>query len=308
MESFGKGKAKYAKESQKAEEPDSKLQCLEIDNENPLSQIEWKMFGQVIDEVQGLGWFQILPTGQKSSQPYQFNMLHVLPSNKIPVSILPIDLFISNALSYLKKMDKKKRLGAIEDDVGVTKTPREEMEAQANQSGLFMIPEYDFVHCICSLNAGDWADDGLQSVYMKCAEFLRFKSRPDVGMTVMIAPKWMFVCLVTQPYAHTSRGNPVYLDGLSFAGLVTLQITEPTWPATAGLTDQQPTILSAMEKTTFIQSIIPCGEQSENPLTASASVVDNPRSAHSEFRTKEAESNRSINKSQVASVTKSMEK
>ena len=37
MESFGKGKAKYAKAEPKAEEPDSKLQCLEIDNENPLS-------------------------------------------------------------------------------------------------------------------------------------------------------------------------------------------------------------------------------------------------------------------------------
>ena len=67
MESFGKGKAKYAKAEPKAEEPDSKLQCLEIDNENPLSQAEWKTFAQVIDEVQGLGWFQILPTGQKSS-------------------------------------------------------------------------------------------------------------------------------------------------------------------------------------------------------------------------------------------------
>ena len=130
---------------------------------------------------------------------------------------------------------------------------------------------------------------------MKCAEFLRFKSRPDVGMTVLVSPKWMFVCLVTQPYAHTSYGYPVYLAGLSFAGLVTLQIIEPTWPATAGLEDQQPTILSAMEKTTFIRSLIPCGEQSENPL--SSLDPTNPRSAHSEFRTKEAESNRSINKS-----------
>ena len=150
-------------------------------------------------------------------------MLHILPSNKIPVNVLPIDLFISNALSYLKKCEKKKKLGEIVDDPAIAKTPREEMEEQANIQGLFMIPEYDFEHCICSLNPQDWADEnGLQSVYMKCAEFLRFKSRPDVGMTVLIAPRWMFVCLVTQPYAHTSHGNPVYLDGLSFAGLVTL--------------------------------------------------------------------------------------
>ena len=72
---------------------------------------------------------------------------------------------------------------------------------------------------------------------MKCADFLKFKSRPDVGITVLISPKWMFVCPITQPYAHTSLGNPVYLDGLSFAGLVSLQIIKPTWPATAGIID-----------------------------------------------------------------------
>ena len=118
----------------------------------------------------------------------------------------------------------------------------------------------------------------------------------------MVAPKWMFVCLVTQPYAQSSHSNPVYLDGLSFAGLVTLQITEPTWPATAGLENQQPTILGAMEKTTFIQSVLPSGECSENPLTANSMV---PGSA---YGTKEAESNKSVNKSQVMSVTKSIEK
>ena len=44
MESFGK-KVKYSKESQKADEVEAKLQCLEIDNENPLSTVEWKTFG-----------------------------------------------------------------------------------------------------------------------------------------------------------------------------------------------------------------------------------------------------------------------
>ena len=56
MESFGK-KVKYSKESQKQDEVEAKLQCLEIDNENPLSLVEWKTFAQVIDEVSGLGWF-----------------------------------------------------------------------------------------------------------------------------------------------------------------------------------------------------------------------------------------------------------
>jgi len=136
-----------------------------------------------------------------------------------------------------------------------------------------MIPEYEFEHCICSLNPVDFADaNGLQSVYIKCAEFLRFKSRPDVGINVLISPKWMFVCLITQPYAASAHGNPVYLDGLSFAGLVTLQITQATWPETAGLADEQPTVLSSMEKTTFTKAVIPKEGESENPLTNSVEV------------------------------------
>lgn len=51
-------------------EIDARLQCLEIDNDNPISNIEWRNFATVIKEVSGLGWFQILPTGQKSSQPF----------------------------------------------------------------------------------------------------------------------------------------------------------------------------------------------------------------------------------------------
>ena len=44
-------------------EIDARLQCLEIDNDNPISNIEWRNFATVIKEVSGLGWFQILPTG-----------------------------------------------------------------------------------------------------------------------------------------------------------------------------------------------------------------------------------------------------
>ena len=46
------------------------LQCLEIDINEPLSREEWNNFIAVIEETQGLGWFQVLPVGQKSSMPY----------------------------------------------------------------------------------------------------------------------------------------------------------------------------------------------------------------------------------------------
>ena len=153
---------------------------------------------------------------------------------------------------------------------------------------------------MCSLTPADWQNDsGIQVVYAKCADFMRFKSRPDVGMTVLVSPKWMFVCPITQPYAHSSLGHPVYLDGLSLAGLVSLQVTEAVWPATAGLEDLQPTIFGAMEKSAYIEQILPFTE-SENPLTNSVE--------RSQYKTQPAESVKSGRKSAAASVTKSNEK
>lgn len=62
----------------------AKLQCLEIDLTNPLTDTEWRNMKQVVDEVTGLGWFQILPVNQKASTQCQFNMLHVIPEDKLP--------------------------------------------------------------------------------------------------------------------------------------------------------------------------------------------------------------------------------
>jgi hypothetical protein len=36
---------------------EARLQCLEIDNENPLSNFEWRNLSNVVNEVKGLGWF-----------------------------------------------------------------------------------------------------------------------------------------------------------------------------------------------------------------------------------------------------------
>ena len=85
---------------EKEEPVECKLQCLEVDIENVLCEIEWRNFAECIHETQGLGWLQILPVGQKSSQPLQFNMLHLLPREKFPVNRLPLDLYIANRMAY----------------------------------------------------------------------------------------------------------------------------------------------------------------------------------------------------------------
>jgi len=64
----------------------------------------------------------------------------------------------------------------------------------------------------------------------------------------------MFVGVLTNPYTTNSNGCPVFLDGFSFAGLVSLQVVEKTWPATAGLEDNEFTVMEAIQKSTFIES------------------------------------------------------
>ena len=89
-----------------------------------------------------------------------------------------------------------------------------------------------------------------REIYMRCAMFLRFQSRPNVGVTVIVTPRWFFMAILTQPYAKAPNGNPAYLDGFDFAGLVSLQTTSNTWPATADLEDQTISILQAYERST----------------------------------------------------------
>ena len=102
------------KEEEKGE-PEHKpnLQCLDIDITKPLTPEEWNNTMSVLDETKGLGWFQVLPVGQKSSQPYQFNMIHVLPQAKIPVETLPLDAFISNKISLERKKEQSRGANAM---------------------------------------------------------------------------------------------------------------------------------------------------------------------------------------------------
>ena len=121
-----------------------------------------------------------------------------------------------------------------------------------------MVPEYQFEHCVYPIAQDAMGTDpGMyaQDIYRKCADFLRLSTRPDVGITAIFSTNWVFVTIITNPYTHTQDGNPVYLDGLSFTGLVSLQTVSKTWPATAGLEDQTISIAGAFQKSTHITSI-----------------------------------------------------
>lgn len=109
-----------------------------------------------------------------------------------------------------------------------------------------MIPDYKFDHCVYMITESKISEEGLTFAFNKCRGFLRLKQRPDVGLTVLVSPKWMFVGILSNAYTTNSNDCPVFLDGFSFAGLVSLQTVDKTWPATAGLENDELTVMEAI--------------------------------------------------------------
>lgn len=98
---------KNSKDKKKKDKEESKLSCLEISIDEPINQLEWQNLAEVINMCQGLGWFQVLPVGQKSSQPLQFNVLHVLPQANLPFASLPIEDYIKTYVSTERKTERR---------------------------------------------------------------------------------------------------------------------------------------------------------------------------------------------------------
>ena len=75
--------------------------------------------------------------------------------------------------------------------------------------------------------------EGLQYGYKKIYNFLGLAQKPDIGITLIIAPQWMFMATLTQPYHKEAQlkldgfdqegGVPVYLDGFSYSGILNMQ-------------------------------------------------------------------------------------
>ena len=92
------------------------------------------------------------------------------------------------------------------------------------------------------------SNEGLVYAYSKCMNFLHLRTRQELGLTCVVTPKWLMLCVLTEPYTQSADGFPCYLDGYAFTGLVNLQTVPKVWPATAGIADEELTVLEAFER------------------------------------------------------------
>lgn len=182
--------------------------------------------GDIIREIQALAWVQILPIGHKSSTPYQFNCMHILPNANIPFSVLPLEKMISNKITFNKKYEKQIR--------DATKTnskihfPVQAQDKEAAEIGLILVDEYAFPHAIYKFQQeSEISPEGLKIAYSKISGFLKLgdlQATHGCGVTLIVTPVWMFVAVINKPYhVDPSSDLPLYHDGFAYAGIFNLQ-------------------------------------------------------------------------------------
>ena len=101
---------------------------------------------------------------------------------------------------------------------------------------MFNLDEYKFPHAII-IHEGGLKPETLIQEYRKLFTFLKLDQQPEVGLTLIVTPKWMFVAPLVAAYT-VYQGLPVYLDAYAYLGIVNVQVVEEEWPATAGLVER----------------------------------------------------------------------
>ena len=161
----------------------------------------------------------------------QFNMMHILPSSKIPFAKVPLDTMIQNKVNFQKKRDRRLKDGRDVKEIKKHQ-PLHDREEEAEDAGLILLDEYPFEHAIHLLEEGELSIEGLKYGYKKMVNFLGLNKNTNAGLTLIVAPQWMFLAPMYQPYhleteldiygKDIEQGVPLYHDGFAYAGILNL--------------------------------------------------------------------------------------
>ena len=110
--------------------------------------------------------------------------------------------------------------------------PLQERDAEAGEAGLYLVDEFQFPHAVHELGENAMNEEDLVLAYRKLHEFLNLKTKPHLGITLVIAPEWMFLATISEPYhreqyldidgTDLEGGVPVYLDGFAYSGILNI--------------------------------------------------------------------------------------
>lgn len=110
--------------------------------------------------------------------------------------------------------------------------PVHDREEEAEDAGLIMLDEYPFEHAVHLLEDGELTIEGLKYGYKKLSNFLGLSQKIDAGLTLIVAPQWIFLAPMCQPYHKETEldvfgkdledGVPMYHDGFAYAGILNI--------------------------------------------------------------------------------------
>jgi hypothetical protein len=97
--------------------------------------------------------------------------------------------------NFIKKKEKRHTKGDAHKLQYLRSTKREDV---AEQSMIIVIPEYQFPHGIFKIASSEMNSNGLKYAFDKLSTFLGLKNKPDIGLTIIVSPQWMFVASINQ--------------------------------------------------------------------------------------------------------------
>ena len=98
---------------------------------------------------------------------------------------------------------------------------------------MVLIDEFRYPHCVFPLGNTELNPEGLKYGYNKMANWLQLSKKVNVGVTLIVTPKWMFLAPIERAYHYETEldipgakledGVPVYLDGFAYGGIMNIQ-------------------------------------------------------------------------------------
>jgi len=211
----------------------------------PLSALEFKLWYDLVSATKGHGFLQILPVGYRSSHAFKSNLLQIIPKKTKDWGNFesPLDKMIAIREEFYKnenkrlfdenqKMDKKKP--SVSEEVIKEEESKNEHIYKFSKQNIFKLPEFDFPHCVCILDSKP-TDNSLVTDYIKISDELDLKNLNNLGITIIMNDKYMFVSLLSQPYITMEDDLHLFIDPFAYAGIANIHIKQYSWPQTAGI-------------------------------------------------------------------------
>jgi hypothetical protein len=171
-----------------------------------------------------------------------------------------------------KEMDKKQVKDPLAEAEQKAEEEKRKLEDEKNEHiyrfskhGIFTLPEYDFPHFVCVFDKP--SENSLVTDYLKISDELGLENLGNLGITIIINERYMFVTTLSKPYSQLENGLDLFVDGFSYGGIMNIHTKQQGWPQTAGI-DVQDNIVSYLPCRAYSEPTPDQLPEEETPLEA----------------------------------------